>query len=54
MLWIYLKLIARNLWKNKLFASINVLGIVNLFDGKDITEEMKQNMEMLNEDLLVL
>ena len=28
--------------------------IVNLFDGKVITEEMKQNMEMLNEDLLVL
>jgi putative ABC transport system ATP-binding protein len=28
--------------------------IVNLFDGKVITEEMKQNMETLNEDLLVL
>jgi len=28
--------------------------IVNLFDGKVITEEMKQTMETLNEDLLVL
>jgi putative ABC transport system permease protein len=28
MIWLYLKLIARNLWKNKLFTSINVLGIV--------------------------
>mgnify|MGYP000580149186 FL=1 len=28
--------------------------VVNLFDGKIITEEMKQSMETMNEDLLVL
>ena len=28
--------------------------IINLFDGKIITEEMKQSMETLNEDLLTL
>lgn len=28
--------------------------IVNFFDGMVVTEEMKQTMETLNEDLLVL